>query len=226
MYPFYTIQDIEFRLIRDNFLNKNEYKEIMLEIFKFKKFDYKKKIKKITLKKNINLLDIKIKEIEFRKDIKLDNKYFKNFMPIKSINFIQNRYLCYPYLKYQCSEIYKNEKGIVIIILRKFKYKNKNILKIIDFFGEQKKFKNLKNVFLYLLKINKSEAIDFYNFGIKDKFIKKAGFKDKEKHKEVIIPEWFNPFCKKNIDYYYAYKNKTKKPIRLFKGDGDRDRPN
>lgn len=191
-----------------------------------KKFQIIKIKKKINLKKNINLLDIKIKKIEFYKDIKLDNKCFRNFIPTKSINFIQNRYLSYPYFKYQCYEIYKNEKAIAVIILRKFEYKNKNILKIIDFFGEKKNFKNLKNVFLYLLKKNKSEAIDFYHCGIEDKFIKKAGFKDKEKYKEVIIPEWFNPFYKKNIDYYYAYKNKTKKSIRLFKGDGDRDRPN
>ena len=195
-------------------------------IKKFQIIKIKKKIKKIILKKNINLLDLKIKKIEFCKDIKLDNKYFKNFMPTKSINFIKNRYLSYPYFKYQCYEIYKNEKAIAVIILKKFKYKDKNILKIIDFFGEQKNFIILKDVFLYLLKINKSEAIDFYQHGIEDKFIKKAGFKDKEKYKEVVIPEWFNPFYKKNIDYYYAYKNKTKKLIRLFKGDGDRDRPN
>lgn len=53
LYPFYTIQDIEFRLIRDNFLNKNEYKEIMLQIFKLKKFDYKSNIKKTFLNKSL-----------------------------------------------------------------------------------------------------------------------------------------------------------------------------
>ena len=188
-------------------------------IIKFKK-------KNIYYKKHINLINIKIKKIRNTKEIKLDKKNFVGFVPTKSINFIKNRYLNYPYFKYQCYQINKNNKPIAIIILKKFQFKDQNILKIIDYFGEQKNFKNLKNVFLYLLKENKSESIDFYNYGIEEKYIKKAGFKDREKYKEIIIPEWFNPFLKKNIDYYYAFKNKTRKSIRLFKGDGDRDRPN
>ena len=41
LYPFYSTQDVEFRLLRDNFLNKKEYKKIMLEMFKIKKCNYK-----------------------------------------------------------------------------------------------------------------------------------------------------------------------------------------
>ena len=190
------------------------------QIIKFKKG------KKLNQQKSINLSNISLKKIRYAREIKLTKKNFINYMPTKSINFIKNRYLKYPYFKYQCYEVYKNEKAIAVIIFKKINFKNQNILKIIDFFGEQKNFKELKNVFLYLLKKNKSESIDFYNFGIEDKYIKKAGFKDREKYKEIIIPEWFNPFQKKNIDYYYAFKNKTNKSIRLFKGDGDRDRPN
>ena len=52
LYPFYSTQDVEFRLLRDNFLNKKEYKKIMLEMFKIKKFNYKKIITKIFLNKS------------------------------------------------------------------------------------------------------------------------------------------------------------------------------
>ena len=42
----------------------------------------------------------------------------------------------------------------------------------------------------------------------------------------MIIPNHFEPFERKNIDIYCAFKSNYKnKIIRLFKGDGDGDRP-
>ena len=40
-YPFYSYNDIKFRLLRDNFLDKAEYDQIMLKMFEEKNFDYK-----------------------------------------------------------------------------------------------------------------------------------------------------------------------------------------
>ena len=36
-FPFYSIEDIKFRLVRDNFLNKTKYEEIMFLMIKEKK---------------------------------------------------------------------------------------------------------------------------------------------------------------------------------------------
>ena len=72
----------------------------------------------------------------------------------------------------------------------------------------------------------KSESVDFYYYGIKEKFAKNSFFLNKNDFKNLIIPDWFNPFLKKNIDYHYAVKFSNKHNIRLFKGDGDRDRVN
>jgi peptidoglycan/xylan/chitin deacetylase (PgdA/CDA1 family) len=38
-YPFYSFEDIKFRLVRDNFLDKNKFEEIMFLIMKTKKFN-------------------------------------------------------------------------------------------------------------------------------------------------------------------------------------------
>ena len=40
-------------------------------------------------------------------------------------------------------------------------------------------------MYFFICKENKSESIDFYNYGIEEKYIKKAGFKDREKYKEL-----------------------------------------
>ncbi len=39
-FPCYSISDIKFRLVRDNFLTKNKYEEIMFLMFKDKQFNY------------------------------------------------------------------------------------------------------------------------------------------------------------------------------------------
>ena len=63
-----------------------------------------------------------------------------------------------------------------------------------------------------------------YCYGISKKTVISSGLK-KNTFKD-IIPEYYEPFVNKNINLncgYYVKKKKNK--IRLFKGDGDRDRP-
>ena len=48
----YSIEDIKFRLVRDVFLNKVQYEEIMFAMFKDKRFNYKYFSKKLFFQKN------------------------------------------------------------------------------------------------------------------------------------------------------------------------------
>ena len=50
-YPFYTINEIRFRFLRDKFFLKNKYEKLMLEMCKEKKFNYKNYISKIYFNK-------------------------------------------------------------------------------------------------------------------------------------------------------------------------------
>ena len=51
-YPFYSIEDIKFRLVRDNFLNKSEYEEIMFLMIKEKNLNYQETYKKLFFQKD------------------------------------------------------------------------------------------------------------------------------------------------------------------------------
>ena len=51
-YPFYSIEDIKFRLVRNNFLTKNQYEEIMFLMFKEKQFNHKDFLKKLFFQKS------------------------------------------------------------------------------------------------------------------------------------------------------------------------------
>ena len=56
------------------------------------------------------------------------------------------------------------------------------------------------------------------------KILKKAGFKQNKFTKNIIIPNYFEPFVKENINICTAVWPK-KTQLLIFKGDGDQDRP-
>tara|TARA_Y100000816_G_scaffold276755_1_gene246260 strand:+ start:449 stop:1417 length:969 start_codon:yes stop_codon:yes gene_type:complete len=46
-YPFYSIEDIKFRLVRDVLISKKEYEELMFQIMNLRKFNYKEFLSKL-----------------------------------------------------------------------------------------------------------------------------------------------------------------------------------
>ena len=71
------------------------------------------------------------------------------------------------------------------------------------------------------------EYLDFYYFGIPNKYLLDTGFKIKKKNSKNILPNYFEPFSKKNININYAIKKGSLKHNHfLFKGDCDQERPN
>ncbi|MAJ85432.1 MAG: xylanase [Candidatus Pelagibacter sp.] len=50
--PYYSIDDVKFRLIRDLYLNKDQYENIMFKIMKEKKFDYNQHYLKLIFDKS------------------------------------------------------------------------------------------------------------------------------------------------------------------------------
>jgi peptidoglycan/xylan/chitin deacetylase (PgdA/CDA1 family) len=51
-FPHYSISDIKFRFVRDNFLTKSQYEDTMFIMFKEKQFNYKDLFKKLFFQKN------------------------------------------------------------------------------------------------------------------------------------------------------------------------------
>ena len=160
-----------------------------------------------------------VREIE-RKD--LEQLTF-DASPQKSINFIHNRYLSHPVYKYILLGIYTDTALKAVIVARKIVVKSAACLRIVDIQGSYAEIGNLRNGIAELLNKHKCEYIDCLNHGIAEETFSKWGFSLKAG--STIIPEYFEPFVKKNIDIMFAYKSKEEKYI-IFKGDSDQDRPN
>lgn len=194
-----------------------------------KKYRVLKNVNNQKLKKNNNNnLIINIKKIDNINNLKKLNikNLFKEQLPLKSKTYLINRYLKDPSYKYHIYSISK-KKEICLCIFRVINFKKTNIIRIVDYIGKNNSFKNLNIFFLDILKTYKAEYLDFYNYGIPSKLLKQSGLIDKFDYKNIIIPNYFEPFVDKNIDIMCAFKKLgAVGNIRVFKADGDQDRSN
>ena len=173
------------------------------------------------LKKNKLPLNYKIKLV----DKKLLSIFFKKIIPInfKDKEYFLNRYVNHPLYKYKLYGVWKSDQPHGFLVVRACKFSKSKSLKIVDYHGHKIDIESLFVSFNKILKKNYFEFIDFYFLLNGNFFINYSNFIIKNK---IIVPNFFEPFIKKNIKINYAYFNQKKnyQPF-LTRGDCDQDRP-
>ena len=142
-------------------------------------------------------------------------------LPLKSGEYIQKRYFNHPKYKYKFFVIEK--KNLLIAretYLRKY---NRKILSFVDYIGIISKLGKVNNLLRNLTKNDNYEYIDLLCSKNISNILLKSGFKIKLSNDKNIIPIYFSPFIKKNVDIYYETSDKN---MFFFKADADQDRPN
>jgi len=148
-------------------------------------------------------------------------------LPIKSSEFIRNRYMRHPVYSYEVLGIFQGSKLYGLCVFRLIKHNEAIILRWVDFMGPNEIIAALQVPMLNIMKKYNAEYIDIYSHGIPSELLQEAGFVDRYRMDNLVVPNYFEPFEKKNVDLYFAYKACTKNTlVRLFKSDGDQDRPN
>ena len=148
-------------------------------------------------------------------------------LPSKSDAYIVKRFMNHPMYKYHVYAILVADELLALCVIRSIFQDNSVVLRFVDFMGTNEVFALLGKFVLSLLDEYKAEYLDIYSHGIPNDIIEKAGFFNRQEYDGLIIPNYFEPFEQKNIDLRYAYKTtQTHDSVRLFKSDGDQDRPN
>ena len=193
---------------------------------KFKKFNLAKvpTYKNYNTQRRSNLFHIEItNKIDFyKKNINL--KKYESFF-FKNYTYFRSKYYENPFYKYKFYLINKKKRTLGFFVGRVCTYKGSKALRFVEFFGSLKIIKDIKNSLIKLLKDSDYEYIDFYNFGINRKIIKRSGFRLNTFNKKIVIPNYYEPFSKKNIPIRFAYYPKNKF-FPIFKGDCDQEKPN
>jgi hypothetical protein len=158
---------------------------------------------------------------------KISTHDFKNsklqvhFIPKKTKRYFINRYSNHPTYKYDFWGIYDSNSLVSSFISRTIVIETHTIIRIVDWMGEFTS--NLYNEIQELLQNNRAEYIDMLCYIPDEQQVLGMGFS--KKHGKDVIPNYFEPFNKSNVDIKFAYKTRTHR-YSFFKGDSDQDRPN
>lgn len=167
----------------------------------------------------------------------IDERDYKTIMSndlIFSVNSIYktkeyyfNRFYKHPIYQYNFLAIKDEKKIVAIIIVRSCKVENRKCLRIVDFIGRVDYLICVKEQLQTYLQQYGYEYIDFVEVGIDSEILQKAGFINRRDYKNVVVPNYFEPFVQENIDLDYAYKTVVNDSKKIFfKADADQDRPN
>lgn len=176
-----------------------------------------------------NIKKIETKEVEDSIEVESIDELLKliNYQELKKYNFYKSpeyfnkRYFKHPYYKYHI--LVKAKSANSILVYRIVKANGESCIRIMDFLGDEKEFKELTNYLINKMLKEKHEYIDIYEVGIEDEILENSGFIERVEKDSNIIPNYFEPFIQKNIEIYYMSNCNSK--FRMFKGDGDQDRP-
>lgn len=141
--------------------------------------------------------------------------------PAKTAAYFENRYLNHPFYHYELLAIYREEEIAAIWVIRETDTGESRCLRIVDMTGDFDAEMPIAGNIQQLLKSRGAEYIDCYNHGIDSQYFRHMGFE--EVGGDTVIPNYFEPFEKRNVDIHYA--SCAKHPVVIFKGDADQDRP-
>lgn len=147
-------------------------------------------------------------------------------LPRKSPSYLINRYFRHPIYRYKAYRIREGMKTTGVIVTRVCSHGGSRAIRIVDFIGPSDALRGLRDQWTYLLKNINAEYLDFYNAGIDEDDLLASGFTRREAGDDIVIPNYFEPFCKENIEIDYMINAPAGQTYRIVKGDSDQDRPN
>ena len=210
--PIYDFLGINTGRLKHFYILNQEIEEY--KIAKISKKDIKKvKNKKVNDVIEVNTIDGLLNLINYQ-ELKKYNFY-------KSPKYFNKHYFKHPYYKYHI--LVKSEGTNSILVYRIVKENGGSCIRIMDFLGDEKEFNEYISYLVEKMFQEKHEYIDIYEIGLEDSTLKNMGFIERTEDDINIIPNYFEPFVQKNIEIYYMSNCKDK--FRMFKGDGDQDRP-
>jgi len=185
------------------------------------------KIKHLEISENAKITPYQEKKSNsvFKEILNLNEKKLEHsYTPGKSIQYLVNRYQNHPIYKYRFFGVYNNDDLLSIWVIRKQFMNSSSCLRIVDMYGSIDEVENLSLQLQDLLDKENSEYIDCLNYGISETKFKALGFENLDFDSETIIPNYFEPFVKKNVKIEFAVNTNYDEYI-IFKGDSDQDRP-
>lgn len=142
----------------------------------------------------------------------------------KDYSYIEKRYFNHPIYHYDIWKIVdSNGDSHSVLMTREEVMEEYKMCKIVDHYGRMEDLGKIAAALDILMKEREYEYVDVYSFGIPVEIYEQGGFVRCDTAGENIIPNYFHPFVRKNISLRLVDSGVN--GVRLFRGDGDQDRP-
>ncbi len=149
-------------------------------------------------------------------------------LPVKSWEYIAARFLRHPWYDY--SVFLVNHDGIpaAVVVWRTVTVEGTRVLRIVDIIGDTRWLADAHRALLTQVIDVDAEYIDLMQWGIDDDVMDAAGFVRVRSFPDMVIPNYFSPFERRNVEIALACKiaDTVDAPVHLYRADSDQDRPN
>lgn len=146
--------------------------------------------------------------------------------PHKDFEYFKHRFYQHPYYEYDVYGAFKFGELISFLIVRICAYEESTCIRIVDFYGAEEALGALAEHLKEIMYQDRHEYIDFFCLGISQECLIDAGFCLLDSSQSTtIVPNYFEPFVQSNISISYFIDNQNLDGLRIFKADGDQDRP-
>ena len=143
---------------------------------------------------------------------------------LKDIDYLCHRYLNHPRFRYEIREVVSDVKTVGILVFRRSFANDRSCIRVIDVIGAEQCLRSAIWPLVREMQQNGDEYIDLLSWGLDGSQIKEIGFNDCRELVDYVVPEYFSPFSRTNVERW-LFTNLPETEV-IYKGDGDQDRPN
>lgn len=149
-----------------------------------------------------------------------------DLIPYKDAWYVEKKFFRNPRRDYQIYGIMREDAEHIpaaFFVTRECQANGGKALRILDYYGNREALAGIGMNLREIMIQNEYEYIDFYQYGFEAAYLEQAGFADRDAEDGNIIPNYFEPFVRENVDIWIHYE---KEGTLFYKADGDQDRLN
>lgn len=157
---------------------------------------------------------------------KAEKQMFDEQIPELSVKYIKNRYIEHPFFDYQVYAISNSNICKGILAMRPVSYEGAVALRWVEYVGDPHALEGIGSELQSILQNQHAEYIDIYNSGVSRDIFNRAGLCRRDKDADIVVPDYYSPFERRNIEIQFAYKTSDERDLVIYNGHSDMDRPN
>lgn len=147
-------------------------------------------------------------------------------LPDLTWEYFQNRYVEHPFFDYRVFTVTRNGDISGLLPMRSVTHEGARALRWVEYCGEPDALEGIGESLQSLLQEADAEYIDIYNAGMHSEKFTNAGLCVRGEGSNTIVPNYFSPFERRNIEIQYAFNTPEGSTAMIYNGHSDMDRPN